>query len=175
MKLPILYLVLLLGVSTGATPQDQPKKIGDLPLFKALNGNRTESGILIPKRGADPLQGSARSIGQPAIAGLWYQIDGHAKYGPAEWIYRWMFVFSDTATMRVHGRYIDTMGQKIDYEGQYDPENQRIQLIGELSDGMARFQMTLEEDGKVRIESLLSDEEDNPEVTYTAENTAAED
>lgn len=166
-------VIVIFGIYQASLGQEGAKKIGELPVFQALNGERTESGILIPKAGAEPIQGSAKSIGQPAIAGLWYQIEGHAKYGPVEWIYRWMFVFSDTANLKVHARYIDTMGQLIDYQGLYDPENKRLQLIGNLSDGTARFQMTLEDGGTVRIDSVLEKATGDATVTYTAENTAA--
>lgn len=154
--------------------RDAPKKIVELPLFEALSGERKESGILIPKAGANPLQGEAKSIGQPAIAGLWYQLDGHAKYGPVEWIYRWMFVFSDSANMKVRARYIDTMGQVIDYEGLYDVESNRVQLIGKMKDGTAKFQMALEEGGSVSIQSVLEDAGGKPAVTYSGQSEAAE-
>lgn len=174
MKKCYLSLCLTIMVFTLGYGQDGPTRIGELPLFQALNGEMAESGILIPKPDATPIQGGAKSVGQPAIAGLWYQIDGHAKYGPAEWLYRWMFVFTDTAALKVHARYIDTVGQKIDYEGFYDTESNRLQLVGPMRDGTARYQLTLLEDGKVRIESIFFDADDNAVVTYTAENAPAE-
>lgn len=174
MKKCFLSLCLTIMTIAYGYGQDGPARIGDLPLFQALNGEMAESGILIPKPDASPIQGSAKSIGQSAIAGLWYQIDGHAQYGQAEWIYRWMFVFTDTAALKVHARYIDTIGQKIDYEGVYDKENKRLQLVGKVNDGTARYQLTLLEDGKVRIESIFFDADDNAVVTYTAENAPAQ-
>ena len=157
------------------TAQDEKKArlTAELPIFKALNGNRVETGVLIPGAGATAIQGSAISTGRPIIAGLWYEIEGKATYGPVEWIYRWTIRFQESATKNiVQGVYIDTMGRKTDYEGFYDEEESRIQLVGKLPDGgTGRFQMTLQEDGNVRIESVNFDTKENPTVRYSAENT----
>ncbi len=146
----------------------------ELPIFKALNGNRVETGVLIPGAEATAVQGSAVSTGRPIIAGLWYEIEGKATYGPVQWIYRWTIRFQENASKNlVQGIYIDTMGQKTEYEGFYNEEENRIQLVGKLpGGGTGRFQMTLQDDGNVRIESVNFDPKENPTVRYSAENTA---
>ncbi|MDF1741953.1 MAG: hypothetical protein P1U86_22520 [Verrucomicrobiales bacterium] len=160
-------------VSPLAAQEKKSRLTAELPIFKALNGNRVETGVLIPGADATAIQGSAISTGRPIIAGLWYEIEGKATYGPVEWIYRWTIRFQENeAKNLVYGIYIDTMGQKTDYEGFYDEEENRIQLIGKLpGGGTGRFQMTLQDDGNVRIESVNFDPEENPTVRYSAENT----
>lgn len=108
--------------------------------------------------------------------GLWFQIDGRAEYGPVTWEYRWMFLFKeDGGKNTVISTYIDTMGQRITYEGRYDEENQRVQLIANLQGGgKGRFQLSVDEPGVILIGSVHSDANEDPQVTYSAQNVAAQ-
>ncbi|MEM6917070.1 MAG: hypothetical protein AAF491_10945 [Verrucomicrobiota bacterium] len=171
------FIALLFLSSPSFLPgQDAPRKTADLPLFKALLGKRRESGVLIPQANAESIPGKAVSFGKPALGGLWFQIDGRAQYGPVTWEYRWMFQFQEGGGKnRVIGTYLDTMGQRITYEGLYDEENNRIQLMARLQDGgTGRFQISMESPELVLIGSVHSDANDDPQVTYSAQNVAAE-
>lgn len=92
------------------------------------------------------------------------------------WEYRWMFLFKeDGGKNTVIGTYIDTMGQRITYEGSYDEENQRVQLIAKLQGGgTGRFQLSVDEPGVILIGSVHSDANEDPQVTYSAQNVAAQ-
>jgi hypothetical protein len=69
------FAILLAAVP--ATSQEF-EKTSDLPLFQALAGKRTESGILIVAAANQPFQGSATSVGQPFLGGPWFEIEGAA-------------------------------------------------------------------------------------------------
>ncbi|MDF2378247.1 MAG: hypothetical protein P1U81_18565 [Verrucomicrobiales bacterium] len=87
-----------------------------------------------------------------------------------------MFLFKeDGGKNTVIGTYIDTMGQRITYEGSYDEENQRVQLIAKLQGGgTGRFQLSVDEPGVILIGSVHSDANEDPQVTYSAQNVAAQ-
>jgi hypothetical protein len=174
-RIPLFAALSLLVVQICGA-QDTMRKAPDLPIFQALTGKRVETGVLIPNAGGQPLPGSATSAGQPALDGLWFQIDGSADYGPAKWTYRWMFLFEENATgNKVTGIYIDTIGQRMTYTGTYNEEENRIQLVANIQEGrIARFQLTVQDDKTVRIESVIFNADESAAVTYSAQNTAAE-
>ena len=171
----LFHLLLIVSAISVVSAQENPRNAPDLPVFQALAGKRTESGILIPEMNGQPLQGKAISVGQPVLGGLWFQIDGSANYGPAKWVYRWMFRFIERdGQNKLFATYYDTIGQKIDYEGRWVEEDQQAQLVGKLANGgTARYQLTLGEEGSVRIESVVSDADGNASAIYSARNVAA--
>jgi len=169
---------LIAGLVGGTAPLiAQPttsRAAAEIPIFRSLAGKRVEQGVLIPAPNAAPLQGSAKSVGQPILGGLWFQIDGSASYGPARWDYRWMFRFIERDGQNsVFGLYIDSMGQKLEYSGQYDESAGLLQLTCKLPDGgVSRAQLTLSPDGSVQIENATFDPAENPAVRYSAKNVA---
>lgn len=166
---PFLFLL------SPAYGQEELFRTSELPLFQALAGKRQESGVLRVHSVDQNLQGSAVSVGQPFLGGLWFQIDGSANYPPTQWNYRWSFrVLKEGDRLVAVGTYVDSQGNHVRYRGLYDTEEQRIQMVSEGGKGVDRFQMTLLEGGAVRIESLAADSEENPIVTYVAENVAAQ-
>lgn len=170
-----LFATISFGSLCPVVAQEAARKTADLPIFQTLVGKRSESGILIPQANGQPIPGKAISLGQSALGGLWFQIDGRAEYGPVVWEYRWMFLFNGSGGKNaVFATYIDTMGQRINYEGLYDEENSRVQLIAKLQDGgTGRYQLSLEEPGIIQISSVHADKNDDPQVTYSAQNAEA--
>ena len=168
--------LLLFAAFLPLSAQENPSGfVSALPLFKTLTGDRIETGTLVPGPGAPPLQGSAKSSGQPVLGGLWFQIDGVAGYGPAKWTYRWMFrSFETDGKTGVYGVYIDTIGQHLQYQGNWDAATGKLEMLAKLPDGgTSRALLTLNADGSVTTDNVNSDPQGNPAVKYLATNVAA--
>ncbi len=166
-------LLLSLAAVFSLSAQEKPGRlVSDLPLFKALAGARLETGTLIPRIDAPPLDGSAKSFGQPALGGLWFQIDGAAGYGPAKWGYRWMYRFREQGEKKViYALSIDTMGQQLQFQGLYDEAASKMELLAKLPDGgTSRALLILNTDGTLTVDNVNTDPEGKDAVKYTATN-----
>lgn len=165
-----------MALAAPLTAQDKPGRVAaELSIFKALSGERRETGTLVPQAGSTALQGIAKSLGQPVLGGLWFQVDGVAEYGPAKWGYRWMYRFREQGEKNaVYALYLDTMGQQVQYQGTYDEAGNKIELQAKLPDGgTSRSTLILNTDGTVLINSITSDPQGNEAVKYSATNVAA--
>lgn len=173
-KKTVLASLLITLASLGSLPaQEKPGRlVADLPLFKALAGARVETGTLIPRIDGPPLEGAAKSFGQPALGGLWFQIDGAAEFGPAKWGYRWMYRFYERDDKNVvYALYIDTMGQQLQFQGPYDEAANKIELLAKLPDGgTSRAILILNADGTLTVDNVNGDPQGKDAVKYAATN-----
>ncbi|NNE94055.1 MAG: DUF1579 family protein [Verrucomicrobiales bacterium] len=152
--------------------QENPEpKTAEHPFFKAAAGKWIEEGVVVPNANSQPIEGKAVSVTAPVLDGIWVQQDGMAEYGPIRWKYRWMFrVKILDGKEQIYALYIDSMGQQIQYFGNYDADAKRIQLVGKLPDGgEGRSQVTIQDNGTLLIQSVLVNPQGETGVRYQAE------
>lgn len=139
------------------------------PVLQAIVGVWTETGTLIAGQGAPPIPGEAEFTAKANSSGTGVILKGSATYGPIMWDYEWTFSVGERQEdyTPMVATYKDSMGQALQYKGQLDEKEERLQLIAPISDGeKAKAQVTLQEDGSLLIQNVNENPEEIPQVIY---------